>query len=174
MRRICLTLVGIYLLFLHAFSQTSAPQTAAPQTTAPASDTAYHSRKLKIDEVNLVSSYYWQNGDHSAIEGGIGSEKVTDLANGLELKLAAYDFKQRKNHLTLGFGLDHHTAASQAWVSNTGASKTGSTRLYPSINWARENETKGTTIGFGAIYSSEYNYHSLGLDAEFSAKTHHN
>ena len=173
MRRICLTLVGIYLLFLHAFSQTSAPQTAAPQTTAPASDTAYHSRKLKIDEVNLVSSYYWQNGDHSAIEGGIGSEKVTDLANGLELKLAAYDFKQRKNHLTLGFGLDHHTAASQAWVSNTGASKTGGTRLYPSINWARENETKGTTIGFGAIYSSEYNYHSLGLDAEFSAKTHH-
>ena len=174
MRRICLTLVGIYLLFLHAFSQTAAPQRTAPQTAAPPNDTTYRSRKLKIDEVNLVSSYYWQNGDHSAIEGGIGSEKVTDLANGLELKLAGYDFKTRKNNLTLGFGLDHHTAASQAWVSSTGASKTGGTRIYPQVSWSRENETKGTTIGFGAIYSSEYNYHSLGLDAEFSAKTHHN
>lgn len=165
MKRICLTLVGIYLLFLHTYAQTTQP---------PTSDTAYRSRKLKIDEVNLVSSYYWQNGDHSAIEGGIGSEKVTDLANGLELKLTGYDFKARKNSLTLGFGLDHHTAASQAWVSSTGASKTGGTRIYPSINWSRENEAKGTNFGFGAIYSSEYNYHSLGLDAEFSAKTHHN
>lgn len=165
MRRICLTLVGIYLLFLHTFSQTAAPLT---------SDTAYRSRKLKLDEVNLVSSYYWQNGDHSAIEGGIGSEHVTDLANGLELKLAGYDLNMRKNTLTLGMGLDHHTAASQAWVSSTGASKTGGTRVYPSLNWRRQNETKGTGFGFGVIYSSEYNYHSLGLDAELSAKTHHN
>ena len=172
MRKICLTLVGIYLLFLHAFSQTA----QSPRDTAARNpgDTTYKSRKLKIDEINLVSSYYWQNGDHSAIEGGIGSEKVTDLANGLELKLVGYDFKSRKNTLTLGMGLDHHTAASQAWVSKTGASKTGGTRTYPSINWTRENEDKGTSFGLGAIYSSEYNYNSLGLDVEFSKKTHHN
>ena len=164
MRRICLTLVGIYLLFLHAFSQ----------STAPAGDTTYKNRKLKIDEVNLVSSYYWQTGDHSAIQGGIGSEKVTDLANGLELKMVGYDLKGRKNTATIGMGMDIHTAASQAWVSKTGASKTSGTRLYPSVNWTRENEDKGTTFGFGAIYSSEYNYKSWGLDAEFSKKTHTN
>jgi len=172
MRRICLTLVGIYLLFLHTFSQTTTSRAATRES--PGGDTTYRSRKLRLEEVDLVSSYYWQNGDHSAIEGGIGSEKVTDLANGLELKLAGYDFKARKNNLTLGMGLDHHTAASQAWVSKTGASKTGGTRLYPSINWTRENEVKGTSFGFGAVYSSEYNYHSLGLDAEVSLKTHTN
>jgi Protein of unknown function (DUF3570) len=163
MKRICLTLVGIFLLFVHTFAQ---------QTKQDSS--SYKSRKLQLDEVHLVSSYYWQTGDHSAIEGGIGSEKVTDLANGLEVKWAGYDFMARKNELTLGFGLDHHTAASQAWVSQTGASKTGGTRIYPSVNWTRENEAKGTSFGFGAIYSSEYNYHSLGLDAQVSAKTHNN
>ncbi|WP_431209260.1 hypothetical protein ACQ86N_24030 [Puia sp. P3] len=60
MKRICLTVVGMYFMLLHAFSQV-------------ASDTSFRSRKLKLDEVNLVSSYYTQNGDHSAIQGGIGS-----------------------------------------------------------------------------------------------------
>ena len=49
--------------------------------------TFYISKPLKIDEVNLVSSYYSQNGDHSAITGGIGTEKVTDLSNGLDVNM---------------------------------------------------------------------------------------
>src|SRR5581483_10577545 len=127
MRRICLTLVGIYLLFLHAFSQTTAPQ----------NDTTYRSRHLKLDEVNLVSSYYTQNGDHSAIQGGIGSERVTDLANGLELKCINYDCRPRRNPFTARLGLDHHAPAPQACVSSTGAANTGGTRVYPSLQWER-------------------------------------
>lgn len=74
MKKICLTVVGMYFMLLHAFSQVTKDSAA------------FQPRKLKLDEVNLVSSYYTQNGDHSAIGGGIGTEKVTDLANGLELK----------------------------------------------------------------------------------------
>ena len=49
------------------------------------------SRKLKIEEINLVSSYYTQNGSNAAVTGGIGSEKLTDIAN-------VFD----ENHETLG------------------------------------------------------------------------
>lgn len=150
-------------MFLHAFSQITTKDT-----------TGYKARRLHLDEVNLVSSYYTQNGDHSAIQGGIGNEHVTDFANGLEIKFVGYDQWLRKHTLTAGMGYDQHTAASQAWVSKTGASKKGGTRLYPSLNWTVENEQKGTSHGFGLYYSSEYNYHSFGLDAEFSKKTHHN
>ena len=163
MRKICLTVIGMYLTLLHAFSQ------SAPKDTSD-----FKPRKLKLDEINLVSSYYTQTGDHSAIQGGIGSEKVTDLANGIELKFVGYDGRQRKNTLTLGAGRDHHTAASQAWVSKTGASKAGGTRIYPSLKWQRENEQKGTLFGLGASYSSEYNYHSIGLESDLSVKTKHN
>ena len=160
MKKICLTVVGMYFILLHAFSQVTTDSTA------------FKPRKLKLDEVNLVSSYYTQNGDHSSIRGGIGSEKVTDLANGLELKWVGWDAKQRKNTLTAGIGVDHHTAASQAYISKTGASRrTDGLRLYPSLDWTRENERKGTSFSLGAYYSNEFNYQSIGLSAGATKKT---
>jgi hypothetical protein len=163
MKRICLTVIGLFLLFVQGFSQ------GAPDTST------YKPRKLTFDEANLVSSYYIQNGDHSAIRGGIGSEHVTDLANGVELKFVGWDAKLRKNSLTAGMGVDHHTAASQAWISKTGASRrTDGMRLYPSLDWSRENETKGSTIGGGLYYSNEFNYQSVGLNASVSQKTKNN
>src|ERR1700742_3898794 len=164
MKKICLTLIGIFLLFIHAFSQQQAPDTST-----------YKPRKLRFDEVDLVSSYYTQNGDHSAIRGGIGDEHVTDLANGVEVKFVGWDARERKNTLTAGMGIDHHTAASQAWISKTGASRrTDGLRLYPTLDWTRENEKKGTSIGAGIYYSNEFNYHSLGLNVNGSVKTKNN
>jgi len=163
MKKICLTVVGMYFMLLHAFSQVT-------QDSA-----SYKPRKLKLDEVDLVSSYYTQNGDHSAVRGGIGSEKVTDLANGLELKWVNWDAHQRKNTLTAGIGIDHHTAASQAWISKTGAShRTDGLRIYPSLDWTRENEQKGTSFSLGAYYSNEFNYKSVGLNAGATKKTKNN
>jgi len=163
MKKICLTVVGMYCMLLHAF----------PQATKDT--TAFQPRKLKLEEVNLVSSYYTQNGDHSAIGGGIGSEKVTDLANGLELKWVGWDAHARKNTLTVGMGIDHHTAASQAYISKTGASRrTDGLRLYPSLDWSRENEQKGTSFNLGAYYSNEFNYQSIGLNAGVTKKTKNN
>ena len=164
MKRICLTVVGLFLLFVHAFSQT------------PSHDTSqYKPRKLTFDEANLVSSYYVQNGDHSSIQGGIGSERVTDLANGIELKFVGWDALGRKNSLTAGMGIDHHTAASQAWISKTGASqRTDGLRIYPSLDWTREDEKKGSSISAGLYYSSEFNYHSVGLNTGITQKTKRN
>lgn len=153
----------MYFMLLHAFSQVAKDSTA------------FKPRRLKLDEVNLVSSYYTQNGDHSSIRGGIGSEKVTDLANGLELKWVGWDAKDRKNTLTAGIGVDHHTAASQAYISKTGASRrTDGLRLYPSLDWTRENEHKRTSFSLGAYYSNEFNYQSVGLSAGATKKTKNN
>ena len=173
MRKICLTVVGLYLLFLHAFSQGSVRAAGAQGSTGDS--TGFRPRKLKLDEVHLVSSYYTQTGDHSAIRGGIGSEKVTDLANGLELKWVGIDGQQRKNTLTAGIGIDYHTAASQAWISKTGASRRlDGLRIYPSLDWTRENEKKGSSFSLGGYYSNEFNYKSVGLSTGFTQKTKRN
>ncbi|MDP4284366.1 MAG: DUF3570 domain-containing protein [Bacteroidota bacterium] len=163
MKKICLTLVGIYIMMLQAFAQYRDKDT-----------TLYTSRPLKVDEINLVSSYYSQNGDHSPITGGIGTEKVTDLSNGLDVTWIGWDARNRKNTLTAGFGYDHHTSASSAYVSKTGASRTGGSRVYPSLNWSVENAKKGTGFGLGLYFSKEFNYSSFGLDAEYSKKTKNN
>lgn len=167
MKKICLTVIGLYLLLLNAFSQVAKKDKAGEE--AKEISTEYIDKPLQLEETNIVSSYYQQNGNHSAVTGGIGTEKVTDLSNGLELKFAGSDFKGHKYTLTAGISIDHHTAASSAYVSKTGASKTGGTRIYPAVNYSVENK-KGTTLGFGAYYSGEYNYHSIALDANYSHK----
>ncbi|HEY0299453.1 MAG TPA: DUF3570 domain-containing protein [Arachidicoccus sp.] len=133
--------------------------------------TGYQLRKLKLDEIDFVTSYYAQNGDHSAVTGGIGTENVKDISNALTLNLVWFNKHRLKNTLGIGLGFDYHTAASQAFVSPTGASKKDGTRLYPSLDWSVENDKKGYTFGIGAYYSNEFNYKSLGADLNFSQKT---
>ena len=158
MRKICLTVVGIYMMFLGAYSQWAAKP-----------DSVYASRPLKLDEINLVSSYYTQEGDHSAVTGGIGNEHVVDLSTGLDLHFIGWDTRNRKHTMGVDLGYDHHTSASSAYVNKSGASKTGGTRIYPSVDWTVEN-SKGNTFGAGTYYSTEYNYKSFGLDIHGSRK----
>ena len=164
MRKLSLVVIGMYMSMVQAFSQ------------APTTDSSlYKPKKLKLDEINLVSSYYDQTADKSAVMGGEpgprGIANVTDFANGIDLTFIGWDQKKRKNTLALGLGVDYHTAASQAYVDSNGTSKNNGTRIYPTINWTRENEQKGTSFGFGAYYSAEHDYyHSIGVNASASKK----
>ena len=154
MKKICLTLIGLYCMMLSAFSQPGGTDT-----------TGYKNKKLKLDEVNLVSGYYNQNGDHSAVTGGIGTQKLNDVANIFDLQFVKWNSANNKYTLGIELGVDHHTAASQAYVSKSGASKAGGTRIYPSVNWQVE-KSNGLSLGFGAALSEEYNYHSKSVNFE--------
>lgn len=67
---------------------------------APADSSAYKSRKLKIDEINLVSSYYKQDGDNSAVTGGVGSEELTDISNTIDVKLINTERPEKRKRST--------------------------------------------------------------------------
>jgi len=180
MKKIFLTVIGFsFLCKLNAHAQLRPDSSNhknnislyAPVDTSGLSHTGYNPRKLHIDEINLVSSYYSQNGNHSAVTGGIGTEKVTDISNGLDLHLVWLGQQDNKNTLTVGFGYDHHTSASQAYINKSGASSTSGDRVYPSLDWTVESAKTGNTFGVGAYVSGEYNYKSLGADLHFSLKT---
>jgi hypothetical protein len=160
MKKIFLTVLGIAAL-LKSFSQ------QAPDSSG------FQNRKLKIEEINLVSSYYTQNGDNAAVTGGIGTQKLTDIANVFDIKLAKYDRKLRKHTFDVEVGIDHYTSASSDKVdlkANSSASY-ADTRIYPSLTWSMENEKKGSTFSAGVSSSSEFDYQSLGANIGFSKKT---
>jgi len=141
------------------------------QTAIP--DTGFKPRKLKMEEINLVSSYYRQDGDNAVVTGGIGSEKLSDLANNIDVKFLRYDKKLRKHNFTFGLGIDHYTSASSDKVdlkANSSASS-ADTRIYPSAEWSMENTAKGTTISAGLYSSTEYDYQSYGVQAGVAQKT---
>ena len=161
MKKIFLTAAAVFAL-LHSFAQTT-----------PKDSTGFQSRKLKLDEVNLVSSYYTQDGNNAAVTGGIGSQKLTDIANVFDVKMVKYDAKSRKHTFGLEVGIDHYTSASSDMIdlqANSSASH-ADTRIYPSLSWSIENENKGTTLAFGLSSSTEFDYQSFGGNVSFSTKT---
>ncbi|HMI06219.1 MAG TPA: DUF3570 domain-containing protein [Flavobacterium sp.] len=141
--------------------------------STPADSTGYKSTKLKIDEINLVSSYYKQDGNNSAVTGGIGSEELTDLSNTLDVRLIKYGKSGKKHTLDLEVGIDHYTSASSDQIdlnANSSASSSDN-RFYPSLNYTMENEEKGNAIGVGLSSSTEFDYQSFGGNISYSKKT---
>ncbi len=176
MKKVYLSVIGFALICrLNAHAQTNQGTEKLPPLisldTPPEDTSGYAARQLRLDEVDLVSSYYTQTGNHSAITGGIGTENVIDFSNGLDLHFAWEGNNRNKNTLGLGLGYDYHTSASSAYVTTSGNGKPDGTRVYPSLDWTVENAKTGNTFGLGAYYSGEYNYKSLGADMHFSIKT---
>src|SRR4029079_2242196 len=155
MKKLFLSVIGMYFTMLAALSQGN-----------PKADSVYKPRKLTFEEANLVSSYYRQDGNNSAVTGGIGSEKLTDLSNTIDLKLYRYDKKNRKHSFTGELGIDHYTSASSDKIDpyTISSASHADTRFYPSIGWTMENEMKGSTIGAGLSFSNEFDYRSIGAN----------
>lgn len=161
MKKICLSVVGIFLTLFASFAQTTKDSSG------------YKSRKLNFEEANLVSSYYKQDGNNSAVTGGAGTEKLTDLSNSIDVKFIKWDKRDRKHSFEAEVGIDHYTSASSDKVDpNTISSAShADTRIYPSLNWSMENEKKGRTVGAGLSLSSEFDYTSFGVNLGFAQKT---
>ncbi|MGZ5254060.1 MAG: DUF3570 domain-containing protein [Flavitalea sp.] len=162
MKKIFLSVLGLYFSFLSVFSQQSVTDSSK-----------YKSRKLHFEEANLVSSYYHQEGSHAAVTGGIGSQKLTDIANVFDIKLYRYDKKYRKQSYLFELGIDHYSSASSDRIDPKTISSASSadTRVYPSLTWSIENERKGQEISAGLTASAEYDYLSTGLNFSYSKKS---
>jgi hypothetical protein len=162
MKKLFLSVIGMYFTILAAFSQGN-----------PKTDSTYKVRKLTFEEANLVSSYYRQDGNNSPVTGGIGSEKLTDFSNSIDLKLNMYDRRLRKHSFTAEIGIDHYTSASSDKIdpATLSSASHADTRFYPSLSWTMENENKGSAIGAGVSFSSEFDYKSFGANINFAKKT---
>jgi len=156
MRKIYLGVLALYLGILSSHAQTKVPVKDSSN---------YETRKLKIDEVNFVSGYYHQNGNNSAVTGGIGTENLTDFANTLDVQLSRLNGNGRKNTYTFELGIDHYTSASSDKIDPYSVSSASrqDTRVYPSINWTNSDEKTGNAYGFTLSYSHEFDYQSKGF-----------
>src|ERR1700712_4107227 len=164
MRKIYLGVLMLYMGILSSHAQTQTEKQATKDTSN------YQSRKLSLDEVNFVSGYYHQDGNNSAVTGGIGTEKLTDFANTIDLKLSKYDSKDRKHLLGVEVGVDHYTSASSDKIDprTISSASMSDTRFYPSATYNIQNELKGTNFGINASFSSEFDYKSFGTGVNFT------
>jgi hypothetical protein len=153
MRKICLNVSLFFLSILSAFAQTS-----------PADSTAFKSRKLKVAEVNFVSSYYTQDGHNSAVTGGIGTEKLSDVSTTFDISLTRTDLRNRVHAFRLEAGIDHYTSASSDKIdpSTISSASASDNRFYPTAAWSMVDEEKQYSMGAAISFSTEYDYFSKG------------
>ncbi|MCW3117815.1 MAG: hypothetical protein JWM28_1897 [Chitinophagaceae bacterium] len=158
MRKLSLTIIFYFFYLFSSFAQMNSSDTSG-----------YKQRKLKIEEVNFVSGYYLQNGSNSAVTGGIGTEKLSDFANTLDVVLLKTDKHNRQFTWAAEFGIDNYTSASSDNIDPTTVSGPSShdTRTYFSAGWS-EKDAKNNKFGITGAFSTEFDYKSIGLGANYS------
>jgi len=140
------------------------------QNTETTDSSAYKKQKLKIEEVNFISSYYKQDGNNSAVTGGLGTEKLTDVATTFDIKVSKRDKNNNKHNFGFEIGIDTYTSASSDKIDpNTVTSASyQDVRVYPSANYSYENLEKNYILNGGLSFSAEFDYTSIGANAGFT------
>lgn len=134
-------------------------------------DSSYSGIKtLQIDEINFVSNFYNQDGNNSAVTGGIGTEKLFNIANSLDLKFSFKDKKQRLNSLSLDAPFDYYSSASSDNIdprTTSGASKSD-LHFYPTVSLSQKDDKNHYSRGLSLSYSTEWDYTSYGGNLNFT------
>jgi hypothetical protein len=122
-------------------------------------DTTYQKRKLHRTEVQMVFSYYNQDNNHSAVTGGIGTEKLKVYAQQVNV-----DFiKDSTRTFHLDAGVDVITSASTDnidYVRSSASEHDG--RYHATVGYNRFLKNKRTSIGGVFAFSVESDYLSFG------------
>jgi hypothetical protein len=156
--------IGLY------FSLYFGAQAQSLEKLNDAANKNYFLKNLKLEEVNFVTSYYQQNGNNSAVTGGIGTEALFNIGNSLDVTLSIKDKKERIHSLIGVVNVDAYTSASSDNIdpaTRSGASRSD-VHVYPSLTYSVENPNTGLTKSLGVSGSTEYDYFSIGVNAGIS------
>lgn len=134
------------------------------------STVVFKKRVLESTEVDFLASYYKQDGLHSAVSGGIGSEKLTDIASNIIVAIPMND----DDILTVDAGISAYTSASSSninpfdsnkpnpWQASSGASAQDALASLV-VNYSHSSDDRNFIWNADVSVSSEYDYFSLGF-----------
>ena len=128
-----------------------------PQTNAP-------SAQVGETEVNILGSYYQQDGTHGAVQGGIGTEHLTDVTPTIILNIPL----DTVSRLTANIGADFYASASTDRIDGVqglylSTPSSSDTRIHADFGYSRENKARHRIVGLGAGVSKEYDYFSVNV-----------
>lgn len=140
---------------------------AFAQNSVPAAKTR-RVRELEPAEVNILGSYYSQDGDHSPVTGGVGTEQLTDVTPTVVVNVPL----DTVTNLNVNFGMDFYSSASTDNIDyNVSSASSSDMRTHLNVSISRSNSlsriTKSLTLGG----STEYDYQSLSVGAGWAMES---
>ena len=125
------------------------------------------SSKPKADKatVRFLISYYEQDGNHSPVTGGVGTEKLDDVTPRIVVNVPL----KNDQHINVLAGVDIYSSASTDMIDDrmSSASKRDS-RGYGTLTYTKEFPDKHYKIGGMVGGSAEYDYTSFNGGLLFS------
>lgn len=116
-------------------------------------------------DVNFLNSYYHQDGNNSAVEGGIGTEKLDDVASIIIVNIPLDSSKS----INVTVGADFYTSASTDMIdADRSSASSKDLRAYFNIGYTQKQLDKGTTYGVRLGLSNEYDYFSINGGLSFA------
>lgn len=141
-------------------------------------DTTYKKRVLEATEIDLLFSYYGQDGRNAAVTGGEGTEELTDATSSMVVKIPL----NPDDVLTVDAGISAYTSASSSNVNpldgdpnnNTSpfSTSSGASRqdvlAYFNPSYQHSSEDRNSIVSANAYVSSEYDYFSIGFGGGYN------
>ena len=134
-------------------------------TAAIAQSSSYEVGEFKEIKTDILIGYYQQEGSHSAVTGGEGTEALSAT---MPTIIVNVPFKNGQQ-LSLNLGADAYTSASSDNINvNTvsGASHKD-TRIHGSLDYSKAFVASGWTLGANGSFSNEFDYFSSGFGFSF-------
>ncbi|MEJ8804291.1 DUF3570 domain-containing protein [Pontibacter sp. H249] len=138
--------------------------TAMGQTTKTATKTR-RARELSPAEVNILGSYYSQDGDHSPVTGGVGTEQLTDVTPTIIVNVPL----DTVTNLNVNFGMDFYSSASTDKIDyNVSSASKSDTRTHLNVSLSRRNNARRIIKAITVGGSTEYDYQSVSVGANWA------
>lgn len=135
----------------------------------------YKKRVLETAEIDLLSSYYYQDGNNAAVTGGLGTEELTDITGTMVISIPVSD----DDVLTVDAGISAYTSASSSninpfdkgfadpFVAASGASR-DDTWFNLTGNYSHSSDDRNSIWSANLSYSTEYDYTSFGFGGSYT------
>ncbi len=123
---------------------------------------------FKDTEVNFLFNYYEQDGDHSPVTGGRGTEKLENIAPSFIVHIPMDSLSS----LDLNFGVDYYTSASTDNIDFFEVNKSGASgkdvRAHINAAYNRNLKQSGNAYSLMAGFSAEYDVTSLNFGGSYT------
>ena len=135
----------------------------------------YKKRVLESAEVDILSSYYSQDGDNAAVSGGIGTEALTDFTTSFIISIPLND----DDILTIDAGISAYTSASSsnidpfdggnadAFQASSGASKSDVWTNFTG-SYSHSSDDRNSIWSTSISFANEYDYFSIGAGGAYT------
>ena len=134
---------------------------AAFHLKAQEPDTTFKKNNFNKTEIDLIYKQYIQDGNNSAVTGGIGTEKLLVYAPAVVFKKT---FNQKKT-VVVKAGADVISSASTDNIDfNVSSASILDTRTHVNFNYAQQLKNKNITVSGGTGLSIESDYTSLPIN----------